>query len=289
VGKASSSKKVQRAAKAAASSRGTGEKRERGFPLLVLAVVLLGVGLVFAARSSRDELVAPFRTDHWHAAYEIYDCGTLQPAVLTELGPDGIHTHADSLLHIHPRNSSATGNEARLGVFMDGSGLEINTDLIDATGSFDTGFELVDNSTGCDGSESEIVVTRWNVDGPAGLEAETTYRGDFADIRFLHEREAFTIAKVPVGEDAPAPSAAVLARLDTNTGTTNLESDPLDDLLLDDLLSDDLLSDDEATDDGATDDGTTDEVEDDEVVPDEGTTDETTTDGGDGASESDSE
>lgn len=225
MGKASSSKKVQRAARAAASSRGVGEKRERGFTLLVLAVVVLGVGLVFAARSSRDEQVAPFRSDHWHAAYEVYDCGTVRTALQTQTDPDGIHTHGDGLLHIHPFNSSATGAEARLGVFMDASGLQITTDSIDATGSFDAGFVPLDTTTGCGDADSEIVVSRWNVDGPDGVELETTYRGDFADIRFLHEREAFTIAKVAVGEDAPAPSAGVLAQLDTSTGTSNLESE----------------------------------------------------------------
>lgn len=191
----------------------------------MLAVVVLGVGLVLVARSSREEKVAPFRSDHWHAAYEIYDCGSLAGALQTQLGPDGIHTHADGLIHIHPGNSSATGKEARLGVFMDATGLSVTTDGIDTSGSFDAGFTPVDNATGCDGTDSEIVVTRWNVDGADGLSLETTYRGDFADIGFLHEREAFTIAKVPVGEDAPAPSAAVLAQLDASTNSTNLVSE----------------------------------------------------------------
>jgi hypothetical protein len=228
VGKASSSKKVQRAARAAATSRGVGEKRERGFPLLVLAVVVLGVGLVLAARSSREEAVAPFRTDHWHSAYEIYECGVLRSSLQTQTDPDGIHTHGDSLIHIHPFNSSATGDDARLGVFLDASGLEIDDEGIDSSGSFDAGFAAIDNATGCDGADSEIVVTRWNI-GPGNVpEVETTYRGDFRDIQFLHEREAFTMAKVPVGEDAPPPTAAVLAQLDTSTGTTNLASADLE-------------------------------------------------------------
>jgi hypothetical protein len=228
VGKASSSKKVPRAARAAATSRGVGEKRERGFPLLVLAVVVLGVGLVLAARSSREEAVAPFRTDHWHSAYEIYECGVLRSSLQTQTDPDGIHTHGDSLIHIHPFNSSATGDDARLGVFLDASGLEIDDEGIDSSGSFDAGFAAIDNATGCDGADSEIVVTRWNI-GPGNVpEVETTYRGDFRDIQFLHEREAFTMAKVPVGEDAPPPTAAVLAQLDTSTGTTNLASADLE-------------------------------------------------------------
>lgn len=193
----------------------------------MLTVVILGVGLVLAARSSRESPVAPFRSDHWHSAYEVYDCGTVRSSVQTQTDPDGIHTHADGLIHIHPFNSSATGDDARLRVFFEASGLVVTADEIDATGSFDAGFVPIDNSTGCDGEDSEIVITRWTVDGADGPELQTTYRSDFADIRFLQEREAFTIAKVPVGDDAPAPSAAVLAQLDLSTGTTNLESEDL--------------------------------------------------------------
>lgn len=196
----------------------------------MLTVVILGVGLVLAARSSRESPVAPFRSDHWHSAYEIYDCGTVRSSVQTQTDPDGIHTHADSLIHIHPFNSSATGDDARLRVFFEASGLVVTADEIDATGSFDAGFVAIDNSTGCNGEDSEIVITRWTVDGADGPELQTTYRSDFADIRFLQEREAFTIAKVPVGDDAPAPSAAVLAQLDLSTGTTNLESEDLPEL-----------------------------------------------------------
>ena len=268
VGKASSSKKVQRAARAAASSRGVGEKRERGFPLLVLAIVVLGVGLVLAARSSREEQVAPFRSDHWHSAYEVFDCGVARPILATQTDPDGIHTHGDGLIHIHPFNSSATGADARLAVFMDSSGLRIGADEIEATGSFDSGYAPVDNSTGCDGVDSEIVVSRWNIDGPDGISLETTYRGDFGEIRFLSDREAFTIAKVPVGEDAPEPSAAVLAQLDSSTGTTNLESEDLQLPSLDDLPADDTPADDAPVDDAPADDAPVDDAPADDGAPD---------------------
>ena len=224
MGKASSSKKVQRAARAAASSRGAGERRELAFPLIVLLVVVLGSGLVVAARTSRDPIVAPLISDHWHSAYEFYDCGQVRPAIQDQTDPVGIHTHGDGLFHIHPFNSSATGNDARFGVFLDSAGLTVTPERIRTSSAFDAGFAPIDNSTGCGGDSSEIVVGRWNVDGSGGLELEAVIVDDFRDIRFLHDREAFTIAKVPVGEDPPAPSAAVLAVLDANTGTTNLFS-----------------------------------------------------------------
>ena len=233
MGKASSSKKVQRAAKAASTSRGVGESKERGFPLLVGLIILLGIGLVVAARSSRDPVSAPLLTDHWHSAYEFVDCGTVRPAIQNQTDPDGIHTHGDGLVHIHPFNSQATGTDARFGVLFDAADLSVSNQMITANNGLDAGFAPIDASEGCDGEPSEIVLARWIVDGEDGLELETVYRDDFADVRFLGDREAFVFAKVPVGEDPPEPSAAVLAQLDASTGTTNLfeegfELPPLD-------------------------------------------------------------
>ena len=96
MGKASSAKKVQRAAKAAASSRGASERRELGFPLAVLAVVILGIGLVVGARANREPAAPPRIGDHWHSAYSIYDCGEEVSFWQSAADPDGIHSHGDS-------------------------------------------------------------------------------------------------------------------------------------------------------------------------------------------------
>ena len=128
--KASSSKKVQRAARAASSSRGASERRQLGFPLVVVLVVVLGVVLVVVARGSRDPLTSPTTKDHWHSAYTIYDCGERVPPFRNQVDPDGIHSHGDSLIHIHPYNSSATGDDARLGVFLDAMAASIDVEGI---------------------------------------------------------------------------------------------------------------------------------------------------------------
>jgi hypothetical protein len=249
VGKASSSKKVQRAAKAAASSRGTGEKRELGFPMLVMLIAVLGVALVWMARESRDELVAPFLDDHWHLGYEVYDCGQLQPVLLNEFDPDGIHTHGDSLIHVHPFNSSATGVDARLGVFMDAAGLTVTNDLIDAN---ESSFTSIDATSGCGDEASEIRVARYaagNFESPL-----TEFDGDFRDIRFLENLETLIIAKVPVGGDMPTPSANVQAQLVSHGGSTNETSetpftlDPLTGLPDGDTSTEDDAPADDATD-----------------------------------------
>lgn len=243
---------------------------------MIAVIVLLGIGLVVASRASRDPIIDPLVGDHWHSAYEFYDCGTLLPTIADESGPDGIHSHGDSLFHIHPSNSSATGVDADLGVFFAAASLSVGTDLVVSNSPVDIGFPGLDTSTGCGDDDSQIVVGRWNVDGEEP-ELETVYTDDFAEIRFLHEREAFTIAKVAVGEDPPAPSEAVLAQLASTTGTTNLFSEnpilpPLEG-------EDDGATDDGATDDGAVDDGVTDDGATDDVTTDDGTTDDGATDG----------
>jgi hypothetical protein len=259
VGKAGSSKKVQRAARAAASSRGTGERRERGFPLLVLLIVVLGIGLVIAARASRDELVAPFLEDHWHLGYEIYDCGELRPALLNEAGGDGIHTHGDSLIHVHPFNSSATGTDADLGVFMEAAGLTLNNDRIEA---IEAGFASIDNSTGCGDEDSVIQAARY---APGNnTDPSTIYPDDFSQIRLLANLEVLVIAKIPVGGDMPTPSQTVQAALVTHGAGLNLSSDaPLEfDPTTGAPITGEIIDPDgDTTDDTGTDDTSTDDTE----------------------------
>ena len=236
VGKASSSKKVQRAAKAAASSRGASESRELGFPLVVAVVVVLGILLVVVARSSRDELASPrVGEDHWHAAYSIYNCDSEVAYYQSTSDPDGIHSHQDSLIHIHPFNSGSSGEDAVMQVFLEAMRGTITQDEI-------TGPEFPDIRTedGCGDEQAVIKVARWQVDPE--LELVAVYDRDFESIAFLEDREAFSIAMVPVGEDPPPPSATSLAQLDASTGSDLISTGtvPLD------------VTDDSGTDDSGT-------------------------------------
>ena len=78
MGKASSAKKVARAARAGGTRR-PGQRRNLGFPILIAAVVVIGVSLVVFARSNREATAAPRsqaneESDHWHAALGVYQC-----------------------------------------------------------------------------------------------------------------------------------------------------------------------------------------------------------------------
>ena len=62
----------------------------------------------------------PSLRDHWHSAYGVYVCTDdefLEP-FLSENDPDGIHSHQDGLIHIHPFGSSVTGDDAQMDVFL---------------------------------------------------------------------------------------------------------------------------------------------------------------------------
>lgn len=163
-----------------------------------MAVVVLGVALVAFSRSTREEKAAPTLRDHWHAPYAIYDCDSFLPPFQSQFDPDGIHSHQDGVIHIHPFNNGVTGADAQIDVFFDAMGATITNDRI--TGP---GIEIEAGST-CDGEETVIRAARFEITGH-GVDFVEEITGDLADITFLKNLEAFTIARVPPGADIPPP------------------------------------------------------------------------------------
>jgi hypothetical protein len=206
MGKASSAKKVARAARAAGGKR-TGQRRNLGFPALIIGIVVVGVLLITFAAREREAVARPLTTDHWHAAYNIDICGTVQPADNDFNGQDltGIHTHADKVVHIHPFLDSAAGQNADLGQFFD----TINLEVTDTSIVLPDGTTYEEGTDTCDGEAAEVRVARWDSAAQAG-EGENPsqiYTDDFDNIRFRNDGEAYTIAFLPEGEDIPAPDS----------------------------------------------------------------------------------
>nr|MBA3302383.1 hypothetical protein [Acidimicrobiia bacterium] len=147
MGRASSSKKVARAARAAGRP-GTG--RNWLWPLAVFALVALGGTLIFFSRDANQNQASasPGFGDHWHAAYGVSNCGELVAPLVDARGDaNGIHTHEDGLVHIHPSSSNATGDNANLGTFAEEVDLTVEDDRIDLPGDGDAGPELVEGET----------------------------------------------------------------------------------------------------------------------------------------------
>lgn len=198
MGKASSSKKVARAARA--GGKASADERKLGFPAAVLAVMVVGVGLVVFSRSERTSAdVAPTLDDHWHYAYGIYTCDTFA-ADLVDAGPDekGIHTHEDGIIHIHPFSSAVTGNDATFGEFADMTGITLEDDS----------FTLPDGTTfkdgdDCGGEKGRVVIARWPADDP---DAEPVlFEDNFGDVKFAEDRGVITLAFLPEGAEVPRP------------------------------------------------------------------------------------
>ncbi len=118
MGKASSAKKVARAARAGGGRRSR-QRRDVTFPATVSAVVVLGILLVLFARGSGDDAdAAPRIGEHIHVAYGIYVCDNFIPPLTDQQGDRlGIHTHQDGVIHVHPTSSAASGENGTLDVF----------------------------------------------------------------------------------------------------------------------------------------------------------------------------
>jgi hypothetical protein len=214
MGKASSSKKVARAARAGGRRSAGQRQRDLLFPSVIGVIVLLGVGLIaFAANDRKSETAtAPaVNKDHWHAAFGVDICGKFQPAPPEFESPIGIHTHGDGVIHIHPFTSGGSGKNATLGHFLEGTDPPISLsddELKIGKKSWKVGEQK------CGGKDAELILAQWkNVQSTK--EKPTLIRRDFNDTRFLEDGEGYTIAFVKEGTtDIPKPeSAATLAQL----------------------------------------------------------------------------
>ena len=202
MGKASSSKKVSRAARAGGRP---GTTRSFGWPLLITAVVVVGVLLIVLSRGDNPTTVAPKLGDHWHAAYGIYDCDHFIPNLNDVKQPDttGLHTHGDGLMHMHPFATRFTGHGANLGNWGEMTGLKVTDTSVKAAG--------IDRKNGdkCGTKAGTLQLKVW--DSP---DAKTgrLIKKDFAKYA-PQEFTVWVLAFVPEGTDIPKPPQQVLDEL----------------------------------------------------------------------------
>jgi hypothetical protein len=160
MGKASSSKKVARAA-----STGGGRTARGRTPWLwytsMFGVVVLGTLLIVISRSNVNQAAAepPTVKDHWHTAYAINICGTVQPNLPQPAKLIGIHTHTDGLIHVEPQNTLDTGKGATLGRFVSGEpGFKLTKTSIQYPGQ-----KRYTNGDKCpDGKPGKVVAKVWD-------------------------------------------------------------------------------------------------------------------------------
>ncbi len=219
MGKASSSKKVARAARAGGRGARGGQRRSLLFPASITVICILGVSLILYARSQDEaEALEPGLTDHWHAAYGINICGTFEPPFTNDADPNGIHTHGDGAIHIHPgaaQQVARAGDEATLGVFMTAAGATLTDDSITIP-TAEGEVTYTEGEDQCDGEDAIVQVGYWANASEAADTDPQVFTDDLADINFKNDREAYTIAFLPEGDDIPPPET--IGQLDELAG-----------------------------------------------------------------------
>jgi hypothetical protein len=215
MGKASSAKKVARAARAGGVKQSN--QRRIMFPLAIGAIVVVGVLLIFVARNgfSPDASASPKPGDHWHAAYGFYVCDAFQPPVTDAIEDrTGIHTHGDGIIHIHPFSNAYSGSNATMSTW--GKTVDIQFGSSSWTLPDGTKYE---NGYDCNGQPAKLSVYKWRVDDP-NAEPEI-FTSDFGNIKLDGDRDAYTFAVVPEGTDVPKPdSIPTLDNLSDVTGSS---------------------------------------------------------------------
>jgi hypothetical protein len=222
MGKASSTKKVQRAARAGGRVS-SGQPRSLLFPGVLTLVVVLGLALVWFARQDRlddDQGGTPQIGDHIHQAFGVNVCGEWK-LDLPEFSSDtvGIHSHGDGVIHIHPHSQLGVGSNATLGRFLE----EVRNADLDAEID-DTQLDWLEETfkegeTECDGvDDPQLLVAFWaNASDTESLPEIRT--GDFNDLRLTDNGAAITIFYGDPDAEIPKPnSAANLAALGAADG-----------------------------------------------------------------------
>jgi hypothetical protein len=197
MGKASSSKKVARAAKVASRP---GTKRSYGWPLTIGAVIVVGVLLVvWSFGGDDDNSLRPRVGEHWHAAYGVYVCDEFLPPMSDTLGDKyGIHTHQDGLMHMHPADSRAAGTNATIGIFAEEVGMTVTDTSFTASGLEQK------NGAKCGDETGKVQLYVW--DSPDDDEPEIITE-DIAGYSPRQDDTGWVLAFVAPGTEVPKPPA----------------------------------------------------------------------------------
>jgi hypothetical protein len=222
MGKASSSKKVARAA-----GIGGGRVHRRQTPWayygIIALIVILGVVGTVTSRHRRDSQInnagnaAPTVGTTWHEGYAVYVCGKFLPAISTKApDPQGITTRTAGVITIAPTVKSAAGANATLGKFADAVGMRLNAGELQVPGG-----HMYQDANSCEGKSGHVYVKQFA--GPSDTVGQVFNGGkgqlpktNPAQVK-LQDNYMLTIAFVPASEvtSIPAPPASVISAVKT--------------------------------------------------------------------------
>jgi hypothetical protein len=164
MGKASSSKKVARAA-GLGGSRNYGSRPAYTYYLGLVVLVILGVIGVYNATQYRNAKVnsagntAPTvgQSPAWYTGYAVEACGKLLDYVPTDKDPYGITTKEPGIITTSPTVKSAAGKNATLGKFATSIGMTLNAAQLQLPGG-----HLYQDGQTCEGKPGHVYVMTWS-------------------------------------------------------------------------------------------------------------------------------
>jgi hypothetical protein len=221
MGKASTKKRVQRASSTKKMAR-RGKRRPYAFYGFIAVLLAGGVALIAVntgGGSANASGESPGLNDHWHTAYAVDICGTMQPNMPQPATLIGLHTHTDGLIHVEPYVTGSVldrGANANLARFAEGEpGFKLASTEVQVPGG-----KLMKNGDQCDGKPGQLTIRQWP---DATADAHKDYTNP-KDVK-ITDGGAVTIAFVPAGTDIPKP-ASIAALSNPNAGEANGTTTP---------------------------------------------------------------
>src|SRR5215210_6575518 len=179
-------------------------KGSLGFTIVIVAIVALGgVGIALSrggGDSGGDK--PPGLNDHWHTAYAINICGSLQPNLPQPSRLLGMHTHNDGLIHAEPYVTGSIldrGDNANVARFVESEpGLKLTSTEIQMPGG-----QAYKNGDKCDGKDpGRIIFRQWENAGSDEFKDYTNPK----DVK-ITDGGAVTVAFVPEGAEIAKPAS----------------------------------------------------------------------------------
>jgi|GEM_PF-1314994 len=172
-----------------------------------------------AGPTSGYETPPVMNRDHWHAIFAMYDCATdsYLPPLMSDRDEYGIHSHQDSLIHIHPWFESSAGENATLDIYFETMGIEVAADRIVAA---DDGIELSPSGSCPEGSV--VHLRKWAFDFQVEEKPLEVVTANIGDVRFMNDREVYVLAVAPIDAELPPIPDDLFAMPNTHTAPDDI-------------------------------------------------------------------
>jgi hypothetical protein len=228
MGKASSNKKVARAAGIGGGRTYRGRTPWTYFGVIAL-IVVLGIAGTITSRDRRLSQInqkggtPPTVGTTWHEGYGVYECGKFADAITKASNPQGITTNTAGIILVQPKVKASAGKNATLGKFASAAGMKLNAAELQRPGG-----PLYTDGTTCQGQPGHVYVKEFPY---AGATVGQLYNGKKGQLPKLDPRDVplkdqllITIAFVPASEASKIPPPPDYVNTNLNNAATTAPS-----------------------------------------------------------------